>query len=85
VPTKRVRTDRTPVAYLGELLDVEENWLLGREQPWGNGRRFWSHAGGRRKAERCRFLIEQYRDVIPPERLPRLLRDVEKWAAASWE
>ena len=76
MPTKRPRIAR---AHRPQGLTAEElAWLTGKPVPGMNV--FWVHLRGREKCERCRHLLEEHADLIPPGRLPVLLSDLEHWA-----
>lgn len=63
----------------GELSPEERQWLTGEHEPAANP--FWQHTRGAAKAERCRQLLHEHSHLVPVGRMPKLLRDIEHWAA----
>jgi hypothetical protein len=70
---KRKRRTR----YLNAPSPAEVEWLSGKQQEGAN--RFWKHLRGAKKVERCRWLIKQYRQLIPRGRMTTLERDIQHW------
>jgi hypothetical protein len=68
------RTTR-PVA---DLSREERQWLTGVHDPLAN--RFWVHGRGPEKVERCRWLMAEYRHLIPRGRRAQLEEDLAHWA-----
>jgi hypothetical protein len=77
MPTNRTRTRRAPLAEELQPTPEELQWLTGVPQEGAN--RFWVHTWGRDKAARCRRLVAEHADLIPPRRLPALLADLARW------
>ena len=77
MPTKRSRVARGWRS--AALSPAELQWLSGQAQPGAN--RFWAHTRGAAKAERCRQLLHEHAHLVPVGRMPKLLRDIEHWAA----
>jgi len=75
MPTNRRRVRRTPRP--SGLSPSEIQWLTGRPQEGANV--FWQHVRGHDKVVRCRRLIAENGELIPPGRLPALIEDLKHW------
>lgn len=75
MPTTRRR--KTRPQRLATLSPAELEWLTGIPQQGAN--RFWIHGRGAAKVARCRELMLEHADLIPPGRLPALEADLEFW------
>lgn len=75
MPTTRKR--KTRPQRLASVSPAELEWLTGTPQPGAN--RFWIHGWGDAKVARCRALMQEHADLIPPGRLPALEADLEFW------
>lgn len=75
MPTTRRR--KTRPQRLASVSPAELEWLTGTPQPGAN--RFWIHGRGDAKVARCRALMQEHAELIPPGRLPALEADLEFW------
>ena len=76
MPTKRTRRKR--VRRVTELTPAERQWLTGeRVEGADNLWRFRHYEG---KVERCRLLIAQHPELVPPGHMAELEEDIRRWS-----
>jgi len=60
------------------LTPDEEAWLTGRDIE-GAGKLWWFRQGPH-TVDRCRWLLAEYIDLVPPGRMRQLKRDIARWS-----